>query len=96
GRLTISQGVEEYIVSVVAKWHSQQSGFHQDIYEEQMRSLAETQRQLTALLNLKLRDMIDDEDFNDKHNVSRTGLYCTTLRRGECTTPRLTVCTSRA
>jgi len=28
--------------------------------------------------------------------MSRTGLYCTTLRRVVCTSPRLTVCTSRA
>ncbi len=36
--------------------------------------------------------------------MSRTGLYCTTLRRGECTSPRrmdlyqprLTMCTNRA
>jgi DNA invertase Pin-like site-specific DNA recombinase len=66
-RITISQEVEEYIISIVSKWHNQQSGLQQDIYEDQMKALAEAQRQITALLNLKLREMIDDADFSEKH-----------------------------
>ncbi len=68
-RLTLDQDVVECALSVIRRWQRGQFGDEEQLHVQQRTAKVEAERQLDALLTLKLRGMISDDLFQQKQHV---------------------------